>query len=127
MRDGCVHRWVPRLPKLLGERILCLGFPVNQVDVRCRSAPTPARAVVADGVEPLPELVAVAVRAVSSQHFDARTEGDFVAEDAKHRRLLDDSTTQCVLGLKADDQDRVPWIGRPMREVVQNATRLGHS
>ena len=118
MWDGCVYRRVSGFPKLSCERVLRLGFPVNQVDVRRRSAPVLARTIVADGVEPLPQLVTVAVRAVSGKHFDACAEGHFVAEHAKQRCLLDDSATQRVLGLEADDQDRVPWIGRAMREVV---------
>lgn len=127
MWDGRLYRRVSRPPKLLREGVLRVGFPMHQVDIRRPSAPNGLRAVVADGVEPLPELVAIAMRTVAGEHFDARTEGDLVAEDAQHRCPLDDAATEGVLGLETDDEDGVPRIGRTMREVVQNASRLCHS
>src|SRR5204862_7567677 len=90
-------------------------------------SPCGAPTGLAAGVESLLQFVAIAVRAVAGEHFDACAEWDLVAEDTQHWRLLDDPSAKGVLRLESDDEDRVPRIGRPVRQMVQDAPRFGHA
>ena len=123
MWHGRLDGRISSRPQLSREGVLRVGFAMYQVDVRHCGACAP----IAHGVEPLLELVTVSVRAVTCQHLDSRTECDFFPKDAQHWRLLDDPAPERVLGLEADDEHGVSWIGCTVRQMVQDAPCLGHS
>ena len=66
------------------------------------------------------------MRAVPVDDLDARMEGDILAKDPENRLSLHNSSTERMLGLKPNDENSVPRIACPLRQVVKNSPVLHH-
>ena len=77
--------------------------------------------------QPSLQLTSVGVRAVAVENLHTRAKRNVLAEDGEGGSPLDDSAAECVFRLEADDQDRIPGIGRAVREMMENSSVLHHA
>src|SRR4029077_16930616 len=64
---------------------------------------------------------------VAIDDFHSGMKSDILAKYLKNRLPLYHSSPQCVLGLKAYDEDCVPWIACSLRQMMKDSPIFHHA